>query len=194
MLLSTIAFDNFVKFHIRSDGDCKKIRRIETAIRGEELYRTFSGAHPGLRKILFRVFDFIAWTFLAARDNQEIPSDIRTNYDEAVASLRAWNMDVVTNGLAAFTDFVKKYVFSIAIQNTDYFKKLPEDSPHENARVVCETFRAYEHDVFPTYVQNPTCPIETSSVRLPANLPSFLMPPHDPLLVLCDAASVFLGV
>jgi hypothetical protein len=194
MLPSTIAFDNFVKFHIRSDGDCKKIRRIETAIRGEELYRTFSGAHPGLRKILFRVFDFIAWTLLAARDNQEIPSDIQTNYEDAVNSLRAWNIDTVTNGLAAFTDFVKKYVFSVAIQNTEYFKKLPEESPHENVRVVCDIFRACEVDVFPSYVRNPTESIKTSPVLLPANVPAFLMPHNDSLLVLCDAASVLLAM
>jgi hypothetical protein len=195
MLPTTTAFDNFIKFHIQSDGDCKKIRRIETAVRGEELYRTFSGAPRELQKILFCIFDHTAWTLVSTRDHVPIPSDVVTHYTDAMASMKKWHCDQVVNGLAAFLDFVKKYVFSIAIQNTPYFQKLPEESTNESVRTVCDIFRACEHDVFPTFVRNPhEIPNKLPShvVKMPESVPTFLLPSNDPLLVLFDAASILL--
>lgn len=195
MLPTTTALDNFVKFHIRTDGDCKKIRRIETAVRGEELYRTFSTAPRELRKALFHIFDYTAWTLLSFRDNQEIPNGIVRNYTEAMTTFRLLKSDDVTNMLATFLDFVKKYVFSIAVQNTEYFSKLPEESPDEAVRTVCDIYRKCEIDVFHVYVRKPIEPLSvfpSQLVHLPDDVPIFLRPPYDPLLILCDAATILL--
>lgn len=195
MIQATLAFENFVKFHFSSEGDCKKLRRIETAIRGEELYRTFSSTPRQLRRELFYIFDYIAWCLLSFRDHQDIPKEVQKKYESCIKFFAAWRSDELTNGIATFCDFVKKYVFSVAIQNTEYFLKLPEESSNEHVRAVCDIFRVCENDVFPSFVRRPDeIPIglRSKEVALPRDVPFFLRPPSDPLLILYDTAMILL--
>lgn len=199
MLDATIALENFIKFHLPTDGDgdCKVVRRIECAIRGEELYRTFSSAPTSVQKLLFAVFDYLAWSLLNLRTGDPIPEDVTTKYELANSAIYQTKSDVAINGIVAFSDFARKYIFSLAIQNSDYFKTLPEESSHAHMRAVCEYFRACQTDVFPTFVQRPKEAIThlpSKHVRFPCEIPFFLRVPNDPLLILCDTASVLLSV
>jgi hypothetical protein len=198
MLDTTVAFENFLKFYLPDDSDCKLLRRIECAIRGEELYRTFSTAPPPTAKLLFAVFDYLAWTLMSLKNHEPIPAHIATKYELARAAIEQTQSDVAINGLAAFSDFARKYIFALSVQNSDYFKTLPEESPHERVRAVCDYYRACQTDVFPGFVQRPKETVTTPNLpsyqaRLPKDLPFFLCMPNDPLLILCDTASVLLG-
>jgi hypothetical protein len=198
MLHTTIAFDNFVKFYLPHESDCKVLRRIECAIRGEELYRTFSSIPSSVAKMLFAVFDYLAWTLISTKEHKTIPKVIITKYELARAAIEQTQSDVAINGLAAFSDFARKYVFALAMLNSDYFRALPEESTHERVRAVCSYYHACQTDVFPRFVKYPKEPVTTSNLpsyqaQLPNELPFFLCVPNDPLLILCDTASVLLG-
>ncbi len=198
MLDTTIAFENFIKFHQPPGSDCKVLRRIECAIRGEELYRTFSSIPPSVSKMLYAVFDYLAWTLVSLKNHEPMPSHIVTKYELARAAIGQTHSDVAINGFAAFSDFARKYIFALSVQNSDYFKTLPEESPHERVRAVCDYYRACQTDVFPGFVQRPKETVITPNLpsyqaRLPKELPFFLCVPNDPLLILCDTASVLLG-
>lgn len=198
MLETTIAFENFVKFYLPTGSDCKVLRRIECAIRGEELYRTFSTAPPSAVKLLFAVFDYLAWTHLSDKNHEPIPKHVATMYELARTAIEQTQSDVAINRLAAFSNFARKYISALAIQNSDYFKTLPEESPHERVRAVCDYYRACQTDVFPQFLKYPKEPVVTANLpsyqaRLPKDLPFFMCVPNDPLLILCDTASVLLG-
>lgn len=197
MLYTTIAFENFVRFHLPPGSDCKVLRRIECAIRGEELYRTFSSTPPTVTKMLFAVFDYLAWTLISVKELKTTPKDVITKYELARAVIEQTHSDVAINGFAAFSDFAHKYVSALSVLNSDYFKSLPEESTHEHVRAVCDYYRACQTDVFPRFVKYPKEPVLTYNLpsykaRLPRELPCFLNGPSDPLLILCDAASVLL--
>jgi hypothetical protein len=198
MLHTTTAFDNFVKFYLPHESDCKLLRRIECAVRGEELYRTFSSTLPSVAKLLYAVFDYHAWTLVSIRNHESIPENIVAKYELARAAIEQTQSDVAINRLAAFSDFARKYIFALAVQNSDYFKKLPEESSHERVRAVCDYYRTCQTDVFPRFVKYPkepvtTCNLPSYQAQLPEDLPFFLRVPNDPLLILCDTASVLLG-
>lgn len=198
MLDTTVALDNFLKFYLPTDGDCKVLRRIECAIRGEELYRTFSSLPSSVAKLLYTIFDYNAWTFVSIKNHEPIPGAVITKYELARTAIEQTHSDLAMNGLAAFADFARKYIFALAVQNSEYYKKLPEESTHERVRTVCNYYRACQTDVFPGFVQCPKEPVPTTNLpsyqaHLPTNMPFFLCVPNDPLLILCDTASVLLG-
>lgn len=199
MLDTTLAFVNFLKFHMPSCGDCKVLRRVECAIRGEELYHTFSTAPEHVCKLLSAVFNYHAWVVISERDHEEIPHDVVEKYELAKNAIRDTQSDAAMNCFVAFSDFAHKYVVAVATQNSDYFRALPEESTNATVRAVCSYYHACQTDVFPGFMHDRTKPVFTKNLpsfcaRVPNDVPAFLRAPTDPLLILYGTASVLLSV
>lgn len=199
MLNTTIAFENFLVFHMPTRGDCKVLRRIECAVRGEELYRTFESAPPRVSKLLFAVFNYHAWTALCKRDHDEMPREVQERYELAMSAIRDTHSDVAINSFVAFADFARKYVDALAMLKSDYFRTLPEESTNAIVRTVCSYYHNCQTDVFPGFTRDRTKLVFTTNLpsycaRLPKDLPEYLRGPTDPLLILYNTASVLLSV
>jgi len=168
MFPSTIALLDFMKHHFERERDCKMLTRIECAVRGEEIYLSFSHAPECVQSLMKAVFDFHASCHLS-RDGT-VPIVVMMAYLQATTTVYEMKNEICMNGLVAFGQFVEKYFDALKRMNSVYYFQLPERSTDTNTNHVCDIFELCQYDVLPDYISNGW---QTSSFDLQKKLPSW---------------------
>lgn len=186
MFPSTIAFIAFIENHFAASNDCKMLRRIECAVRGEEIYQSFSTAPTFVQELMIAVFDFYAWTHLST--DGTIPTRIMFAYLKATTTVFEMKNDTCFQGLVAFGHFVERYLSAVKLMNSRTYSELPERSSHDITHAVCEMYERCQVDLLPDffeYMDVDKTKLPSRNIVLPDVLPQHMRTiPLEPLLLL----------
>lgn len=186
MFPSTIAFIAFIENHFAASNDCKMLRRIECAVRGEEIYLSFSTAPTFVQELMKAVFDFYAWSHLGTDGN--VPVHVMVSYLKATTTVFEMKNDTCFHGLVAFGHFIDRYLSAVKLMNSRTYFELPERSSHDITHGVCEMYERCQVDPLPDFFEG----IDVDKTKLPSRnvvLPD-VMPqhmrtiPYEPLVLL----------
>ncbi len=153
--------------------------RTECAVRGEELYMSFRIAPEIVRKIMNAVFQFYA--SLHVSTDGTVPTEVMIAYLQATATVHEMQNNICTDGIAAFGQFVHRYLYAFKRMNSLEYFQLPERSTDEITNRVCEFYTDGQYDPLPDFLAKQAVldhKLPSQNVRLPDALPWFFCPPH----------------
>ncbi len=192
MFPSTTAFLNFIDHHFDPHNDCRTLRRIECAVRGEELYLSFSSAPPFVQELMKAVFDFYKWNHISI--DGTIPVPVMMDYIKVTTTVFEMRNEICFGGLIAFGRFVDAYLTAVSRMNSRTYFALPERSMDDATGGVCDIFERCQTDPLPDFLVGELIDktkLPSRVVNLPEVLPLYMRPPqqtHEPLEVLRRAA------
>jgi hypothetical protein len=175
MFPSTIAFVNFIEHHFAASNDCKMLRRIECAVRGEEIFVSFSIAPVFVQELMKAVFDFYAWTHLST--DGIIPAHVTFTYIQATTTVFEMKNKTCFDGLVAFGRFVDRYFSALKIMNSRTYAELPEYSSHDITHHICKLYERCQTDALPDFfagIHVDKSKLPSRNVELPDVLPGYM--------------------
>lgn len=194
MFPSTNAFTIFLEQHFDAKNDCRMLRRIECAVRGEELFLSFSTAPAFVQTLMHGVFDFYKWSHLTT--DGTVPVHVMMAYLKATTTVFEMRNDTCFDGLIAFGHFVDAYFSAMKRMNSCVYFALPERSSDDSTNEVCNIFERCQTDPLPDFFAGEHIDIfklPSRTVNLPDVLPPFMRTHEEPIQILQRAVESVLG-